>query len=90
MRLCLNYYYTIISNHIEDKFNDALFRQDNMTPFYTKELTDKCNKIWSQEKIKIVLNLTTYLSTNENAETDVKSLETIMNGIDKQVQSILI
>lgn len=89
MRLCLNYYYTIISNHIEDKFNDTLFRQDNMTPFYTKELTDKCNKIWSQEKIKIILNLTTYLSTNENAETDVKSLETIMNGIDKQVQTIL-
>ena len=89
MRLCLNYYFTIISNHIEEKFNDTLFRQDNMTPFYTKDIIEKCSKIWSQDKIKIVLNLTTYLSSNENAETDVKSLETIMNGIDKQIQRIL-
>jgi hypothetical protein len=46
-------------------------------------------KLWTQEKIKIILNLTTYLSSNENAETDVKSLETIMDGIDRQVSLIL-
>jgi hypothetical protein len=47
-------------------------------------------KVWTQDKIKIVLNLTTYLTSNKHAETDVKSLETIINGIDKQVQTIIL
>ena len=89
IRICINYYFTLISNHLEEKKNDALFRKDNMTPFYTPELINKLTKIWIQDKIKIVLNLTTYLSSNDNAETDVKSLETIMDGIDKQVSIIV-
>jgi hypothetical protein len=89
MSICLNYYYSLISNHLEEKNNDTLFRKDNMTPFYTNNMLEKLTKIWTPDKIKIVLNLTTYLSTNENAETDVKSLETIMDGIDKQVSQIL-
>jgi hypothetical protein len=44
-------------------------------------------KVWTPDKIKIVLNLTTYLTSNE---ADVKSLETIINGIDKQVQTIIL
>ena len=90
IRICINYYFTLISNHLEEKKNDALFRKDNMTPFYTPELINKLTKIWIQDKIKIVLNLTTYLSSNDNAETDVKSLETIMDGIDKQVSQTII
>ena len=90
IRICINYYFTSISNHLEEKKNDTLFRKDNMTPFYTPELINKLTKIWIQDKIKIVLNLTTYLSSNDNAETDVKSLETIMDGIDKQVSQTII
>ena len=89
MRICLNYYLSLISNHLEEKNNDALFRKDNMTTFYTSDLLSKLNKIWTQEKIKIVLNLTTYLSSDDNAETDVKSLETIIDGIDRQVTQLL-
>jgi hypothetical protein len=89
MRICLNYYLSLIANHLEEKNNSDLFRKDHMTTFYTTEVLNKMNKIWAQEKIKIVLNLTTYLSSDENAETDVKSLETIMDGIDKQVSQIL-
>lgn len=89
MRICLNYYLSLISNHLEEKNNTELFRKDIMSTFYTAEVFSKMNKIWSQDKIKIVLNLTTYLSNNENAETDVKSLETIMDGIDLQVLSSL-
>lgn len=85
MRICLNYYLSLISNHLDDKNNDALFRKDNMTPFYTQETINKLSKVWSQEKIKIVLNLTTFLSSDESAETNVKSLETIMDGVDKRV-----
>jgi hypothetical protein len=90
MRICLNYYLSLISNHLDEKNNDDLFRKDNMTPFYTPELISKLAKIWTQEKITIVLNLTTFLSNDTSAETNVKSLETIMDGIDKQVNQLLI
>jgi hypothetical protein len=90
IKLCLNYYFTLISNYLEEKYNDSLFRKDNMSPFYTEEMLEKMGKVWTQDKIDIVLNLTTYLTTttNQHAETDVKSLETIINGIDKQIQAI--
>ena len=89
MRICLNYYLSIISNHLDEKNNEALFRKDGMSPFYTTEVVDKLSKIWTQEKIKIVLNLTTFLSSDDSAETNVKSLETIMDGIDKLVNQML-
>lgn len=95
MRLCLNYFYAIISNYFvllnDNKFIDVFFRKDIMTPLYTQEINDKLEKLWSPDKIKIILNITSYLSIlNDNAETDVKSLETIIDSIDKQVQKILI
>lgn len=86
MRLCLNYYLSIIANHLDEKNNESLFRKDTMSIFYTSDLVQKLTKTWSSEKIKIILNLTSYLSNNDNADTDVKSLETIMQGIDKQTQ----
>jgi hypothetical protein len=89
MRICLNYYHSLITNHLEEQHNETLFRRDNMSTFYTADMLGKMAKLWTQEKIKIILNLTTYLSSNENAETDVKSLETIMDGIDRQVSLIL-
>ena len=88
MRLCLNYYLSLITNYLEDKNNTSLFRRDNMSIFYTTELLNKLNQLWTPDKIKIILNLTTYLTSNENADTDVKSLETIMDGIDKLAQQI--
>ena len=88
MRICLNYYLSLISNHFEENNNTSLFLKDGMTTFYTNENLDKLFKIWSQDKIQIVLNLTTFLLSDDSAETNVKSLETIMDGIDKQVGSI--
>lgn len=90
MRICLNYYLSLITNYSDEKNNDSLFRKDGMTPFYTTEIFEKLAKIWTQEKIKIVLNLTTFLSNDDSAETNVKSLETIMSGIDKQVNQLLL
>jgi hypothetical protein len=90
MRICLNYYLSIITNHLDEKHNDTLFRKDAMTPFYSPEVQEKLSKIWIPDKIKIVLNLTTFLSSDDSAETNVKSLETIMDGIDKQVNQLLV
>lgn len=88
MRLCLNYYYSLISNHLDETCIETLFRKDNMTPLYTKELVSSLHKIWTQDRIKIILNLTTYLNSTTNADTDVKSMETIIDNIDLQTQSI--
>jgi predicted metallopeptidase len=59
-----------------------------MTPLYTTELTNSFNKLWTQDRIKIILNLTTFLISDENAGLNVKSVETIMTDIDKQIQSL--
>jgi hypothetical protein len=88
MRLCLNYYFSLIPNHLNENCVENLFRKDNMTPLYTPELLESLNKIWTEDRIKIILNLTTYLINTQNADTDVKSMETIMDNIDLQTQAI--
>jgi len=59
-----------------------------MTSFYTTELVESFNKLWTPDRITIVLNLTTYLINNEHAVSDVKSLENIMDNIDIQTQTV--
>lgn len=88
MRLCLNYYFSLISNHLDETCIENLFRKDNMTPIYTVELVSSLHKIWTSERINIILNLTTYLNSATNADTDVKSMETIIDNIDLQTQVI--
>ena len=84
----MNYYFSLISNHLDETCIENLFRKDNMTPLYTTELVSSLHKIWTPERIKIILNLTTYLNSATNADTDVKSMETIMDNIDLQTQVI--
>jgi hypothetical protein len=90
MRISLNYFYSLISNHIDEKNDETLFRKDCMSVFYTDEILGKLCDIWTPEKIKIVLNLTTFLSSDDSAVLNVKSLETIIDGIDQTVTNIII
>jgi hypothetical protein len=89
LTLCLNYYYAIIKNYIENTQNDYLFYKDGLTSLYTKELTDSLNNQWSQEKIKVVLDLISFLTNDEMAANNVRSLETIMENNDKNSLKIL-
>jgi hypothetical protein len=89
LTLCLNYYYAIIKNFIENTQNDYLFYKDGLTSLYTKELTDSLNSQWTQEKIKVVLDLISFLTNDEMAANNVKSLETIMENNDKNSLKIL-
>ena len=88
MRLCLNYYFSLISNHLDETCIENLFRKDNMTPLYTTDLVINLHRLWSQDRIKIILNLTTYLISCDSADADVKSLETIMDNIDLETQTV--
>ena len=89
IRLCINYYATLIDNHLKEIYNDELFKNDLMTPLYTTELTKIFTKLWTQDRIKIILNLTTFLIGDEHATANVKSVETIMVDIDTQVQNLI-
>jgi len=87
--LSLNYYYTIISNHVDQIYNDNIFHKDFMSSLYTKDLVDELSKRWIPEKIKIVLDLISFLTNDSMATENVKSLENIMENIDKNVQQFL-
>lgn len=60
-----------------------------MTSLYTKEVTTKLNEQWTDEKIKVILDLITFLTRDTMAMSNVKSLENIMETIDKNTQTIL-
>lgn len=87
--LCLNYYYAIITNNVEQKYNDSIFYKDSLTSFYSKELIEKLNEQWSQEKIKVILDLISFLTNDAMATENVRSIDTIMINIDKNTQQIL-
>jgi len=86
--LCLNYYYAIITNHVEQKYNDSIFNKDSMTIYYTKETIDSLNEQWSPDKIKVILDLISFLTNDSMAANNVKSLETIMENNDLNTQKI--
>jgi DNA polymerase III delta prime subunit len=90
--LCLNYYYAIITNHLEQiqVTTDKLFFKDSMTSLYTKEIIDKLNEQWKDENIKVILDLITFLTRDVMAMNNVKSLENIMENIDKNTQSVIV
>ena len=87
--LCLNYYYAIIVNHIEQKYNDTIFYKDYLTSFYSKELIELLNNQWTKERIRIILDLVTFLNISPVLESNVKSLETIMENNDVNSQYII-
>jgi hypothetical protein len=89
--LCLNYYYAIITNHLEQiqVTTDKLFYKDGMTSLYTKEVIDRLNEQWKDENIKVILDLITFLTRDVMAMNNVKSLENIMENIDKNTQNIV-
>lgn len=89
IRLCLNYFYTIITNHVDQTYNDTIFHKDGMTCFYTEDIVKQMNKQWTPDKIKVVLDIVAFLSSDTMATENVKSLENIMQNIDKETQRII-
>ena len=87
--LCLNYYHTIINNYVEQIYNDNIFCKDSMTSLYSNEIIDKLNNQWSKEKIKIILDLISFLTNDKMAGNNVKSLENIMSNIDIETQELI-
>jgi len=89
LNLTLNYYYALLTNHIEQQYNENMFNKDNFTCYYTREICDNLNKQWTEEKIKVVLDIISFLIKYNDNPNNVKSLETIMESIDKNTQIII-
>ena len=87
--LCLNYYYIIINNFVEEIYNENIFCKDNMSILYNAEVIDKLNSQWTKEKIKIILDLISFLTSDKMASNNVKSLENIMSNIDSETQDLI-
>lgn len=87
--LCLNYYYAIITNYVEEKYNEYIFYKDSFTSLYTKELIDSLNEQWTPEKIKVILDLIMFLTNDTMAGNNVKTLETIMENTDPNSKKII-
>ena len=60
-----------------------------MTILYNNEVIEKLNSQWTKEKIKIVLDLISFLTNDKMATNNVKSLENIMNNIDNETRDLI-
>ena len=87
--LTLNYFNVIITNHVEQTYNETIFNKDGMSSLYTKELLEQVFTYWTQEKIKVVLDLISFLTNDKSASSNEKSLENIMETNDIELSKIL-
>ena len=88
IKLCLNYYYSLIENYVKEIYS-PIFRDDDLTELYTEQLQHNLNEIWTQEKIKIILDMIHFLSDDKMANDNVKTLDIFIQNIDKHTQVIL-
>jgi len=88
LTITLNYYYAILSNHISEQYNDKMFVKDNFTNYYTPTIIEVLNKQWTDEKIKVILDLISFLIKHDDTN-NVKSLENIMEGIDSHTNKLI-
>ena len=79
-------YYNIIANHLGNLYNENLFIKDNMTIIYNNEIVNKLNATWTNERIKIVLDMIDFINNDKDSENSVKCLEEFMIIIDKEVE----
>lgn len=87
--LILTYYNVLLTNHINQTYNDTMFAKDSFSSYYTTSVVESFTKQWTDKKIKVVLDIIMFLRENDNPQNNVKSLETIMLDIDHSSQTIV-
>lgn len=87
--LVLNYYGTMIKNYVDKVYNPVIFNRDGMTPFYGGELVEELNARWKQERVKVVLDIVGFILGGNGDANNVKSLENIMDNVDKETGCII-
>jgi hypothetical protein len=84
--LSLQYYYSLIENYYEDMISENLFIKNDMTIEYNKKFLNSSNMFWSNERIRMVLDIMNYIKEDE--KSDIKSMEIFMNNIEKNIKHI--
>lgn len=94
IRLCLNYYNGIITNYFDkldqNIFLENLFKKDSITPLYTEDILTQLDELWTSDRVQVILNLTSFLLNDKKPYDNVRTIETIMVGVDQQVQQIVL
>lgn len=85
--IALNYYYILLTNHIEQTYNSNMFVSDTMSAQYNSTLCDSLNEKWDDEKTKVVLGLINYLTKTD--VTNIKLLETFMENVDTSTKLVV-
>ncbi len=88
--ICLNFYSNLLENLLEGHGIETLFKRDFMTPFYSPDLLTVLNGQWTNDRIKLVLDLIEFLCKDYSAEANVQSLEIFINNIDQQTQTKIV
>ena len=100
IRVCLNYYSSLIQNYLGKSYDSNLFKLDAMTPHYKKELVQKLNARWTDEKLKVITEMNDFLmtgsGTNSAADTTVAAkydnvmcMQMFMRDIDAETTRII-
>jgi hypothetical protein len=83
-------YNNLSGNSLKDltdpDYNPFLFKSDSISDEYTKEIIDNFILVWTDERIKLVLNMIDFIDQDIGYEQSVKCLEDLMNIIDKEIQ----
>jgi hypothetical protein len=87
--LTLNYYYAILTNYINEVYNENMFVKDNFTCYYINCVCEKLNNQWTDEKIKVILDIIAFLTNNNENPNNVRTLETLMDSIDTNTKLII-
>ena len=81
----LYFYYNIIENHLSDNYNEKLFIEDSFTIYYKEDLLKELNSQWTNEKIKIVLEMIEFINGEKESNKSIKCLEEFMIIIDNNI-----
>lgn len=88
--ICLSYYYCIIDQYIQKTENQRLFYKDTISDIYTDETVKRLDQGWTEEKIKVVLDLISFLAQDQKADVNIISLDTLIKNNDISNQEIFL
>jgi len=78
-------YNNLIANYLGDNFNPELFIKDDLSELYSVELLEKIHSVWTENKLKTILNLTDLTNNNVN----IRCLEDFMIPIDEEESKLV-
>ena len=90
IRHSLNYYYALIANYVDAKYNTNLFRRDGISVLYGEELVSTLHSQWSDKWIKAILDVNGFLSDESISHENIRVLESLMMSIDEQTRELFL